>query len=254
MYKTYTAEQYKKHLGFPADYRIDGVLSYGTLYEDMIIKELEVCLVEMGLVYELKILSDPFLKFARELKIGDKKLWFMTGYGGAWLSEYLHCACLFGSKKNLFIGSCGGLKSGMATGDFLIPTSSYGEESSVRMYNRNSPLQFSDEKLSTSIKSRLGKNTKIWDGPIITCQGMLGETAEDVKNWSNDGYFGVEMETSTVFAVSSHFNIPSAAIVFVGDNLIENQTNISEEYVGQSDIRELNRNRQIKAAIKELLA
>ena len=253
MYKSFTAEQYKKHLGFAEDYTIDGVLSYGTLYEDKVIGDLKACLSEMGLEYELKTLTNPFLRFARELNIGDKRFWFMIGYGGAWLSEYLHWACLFGSQKNIFVGSCGGLKVGMSAGDFLVPTSSFGEESSARIYNRDSPLQFPDKKLTKSIKSRMGDGIKIWEGPVVTCQAMIGETSEDVKGWSNNGYFGVEMETSTVFAVSSHFNVPSAAIMYVGDNLIENHSTLSEEFEGQSYIRESNRRKQITVAIEELL-
>jgi purine-nucleoside phosphorylase len=255
MYRSFTAEQYKDHLGFPADYQVDGVLCYGTLYEERMLEALGLCLDDMGIKSDVTTLPDPFLRFGRELKINDKTLWFMIGYGGAWLSEYLHWACLFGSRKNILLGSCGGLKPGMKTGDFIIPTSSYGDESSVRIYNRESAEQIPDETLSTSLMNRIqDKSSKVWRGPMVTCQAMIGETMEDVQEWSKAGYYGVEMEASTVFAVSNHFNVPSAASVYVGDNLIEERTNMDKEYLAEADTRKQNQRKQIRAGLDELLS
>jgi len=255
MYKSFSAEQYKKHLGFPEDYRIDGVLCYGTLYEDRVHGALKTCLSDMKIDAKLKTLPHPFLRFAKELNIDGKKIWFVIGYGGAWLSEYLSWACMFGSKKNILIGSCGGLKRGMKQSDFIVSTSSYGQESSVRIYNRESPIQYADKKLSESLKSRLkDEHTKIWRGPTVTCQAMIGETQEDVKKWSQEGYYGVEMESSTVFAVSNHFGVPAAASMYIGDNLIEEHTVMGEEYASEADMREQNQKKQIRAALEELLS
>jgi purine-nucleoside phosphorylase len=91
----------------------------------------------------------------KELKIGDKNYWFAIGYGGAWLSEYLHWACLFGTKKNVLLGSCGGLKPGIKQGDFIVPENSYSEESSARIYNRDSNIHCPNKKLSDRIANKL---------------------------------------------------------------------------------------------------
>jgi uridine phosphorylase len=253
MYRSYTKEQYRAHLQLPDDHVVDGVVCYGTLYDEQLLSLIEVSLRELGYNQEPKKLTHRFLRFIREVEIDGKKIWFMNGYGGAMLSEYLHWACLFGSKKNVFVGSCGGLKKGMKPGDFLIPTSSYGEESSVRIYNRESPTQYPDKELSKSLKARLG-NVKIWEGPVVTCQAMIGETTEDVKNWAKSGYYGVEMETSTVFAVSGSFNVPAAAIMYVGDNLIEEHTNLSEDFANEEGLREARRKQEFKAAIEEVIS
>ena len=58
----------------------------------------------------------------------------------------------------------------------------------------------------------------------------MAETFEDVKNWSKEGFLGVEMEASTIFAVSKHFNVASTALLIVGDNLIKGETVASESY------------------------
>lgn len=255
MYRNVTAEQYREHLGFPSGYKVDAMLCYGTLYEQRVISQLKEASAELGLELEINEMPHEFLRFAKELIVGNKKIWFAIGYGGAWLSEYLHWACLFGSKKNLLLGSCGGLKPGIKQGDFIVPDSSYSEESSAKIYNRASNIHYPNKNLSEQISRILAiDGTKVWNGPIITCQAMIGETLEDVKKWSTDGYYGVEMEASTVFAVSKHFNVPSAASLYVGDNLIEEHSNMSEEYAAEADTRKQNQVKQIKMALSELLS
>jgi len=83
---------------------------------------------------------------------------------------------------------------------------------------------------------------------------MIGETMEDVLKWSKAGYYGVEMEASTVFAVSNHFNMPSTVSVYVGDNLIEEDTNKDKEYLAEADTRKQNQRKQIRAGLEELLS
>ncbi len=253
MYKSITSDQYRQHLGFPKDYNVDAMLCYGTLYEERVLTQLSEVIKVLGFQAKITNLPHPFLRFAKELQFDDIKIWFAIGYGGAWLSEYLHWACLFGSKKNILLGSCGGLKPGMKQGDFIVPESSYGEESSVKMYNRESPTQYPNKPLSEKLTAALSEDgTKVWSGPMVTCQAMIGETMDDIRSWSRDGYFGVEMEASTVFAVSNHFKVPSAASLYVGDNLIEEHTNMSEEYAAEADIRNQNQLKQIKIALSEL--
>ena len=252
MYRNYTKEQYKVHLGLPDNYVVDGVVCYGTLYDEQLFELIELCLKALGYNPEPKKLTHRFLRFIREVEINGKKIWFMSGYGGAMLSEYLHWACLFGSKKNVFVGSCGGLMQEMKSCDFLIPTTSYGQESSVRIYNRESPTQYPDKQLSESLKTRLGNEVKIWQGPVVTCQAMIGETTEDVQTWAKAGYYGVEMESSTVFAVSSHFNVPATALMYIGDNLIKDHTNMSENSASEEGLRKARRQQEFMAAIEEV--
>lgn len=255
MYKSISADQYREHLGFPTNYKVDAMLCYGTLYEHRVLSQLRESIQDLGLEAEINEMPHEFLRFAKEIRIGDNNIWFAIGYGGAWLSEYLHWACLFGSKKNILLGSCGGLKPGIKQGDFIVPDSSYSEESSARIYNRESEVHYSDKELSDKISKNLEvDDTKVWRGPMVTCQAMIGETLDDVKKWSADGYFGVEMEASTVFAVSKHFNVPSAASLYVGDNLIEEHNNMSEEYAVEADTRKQNQVKQIKMALSELFS
>ena len=155
--------------------------------------------------------------------------------------------------KNILVGSCSGLKPGLEAGDFIIPIASCGRESTVKIYSRESDVQQPNKVLSDSIKAQFLKdNFKIWEGPIVTCQASLAQTVEDVYQWSEEGYYGVEMESSTVFAVPSHFSVPSAAVIYVADNLIENQTHLSDSYREQAEMRRARQSYQIKVALREL--
>ena len=249
-----TADQFRKHLNLPADYKVDGVLCYGTSFQDKAIDDLKQCLSNLAINTGIISFDSPIMHSVREINICGKRFWFVVVYGGAELSEYLHMACMFGLQKNILVGSCGGLKPDTKSGDFIIPTYSYGQESSVRIYNRKSPVQYSDKDLCILLEKALSdENTNIIKGPMVTCQGSLGQTADDVRQWSSEGYFGVDMETSTFFAVSNHFLVPSAACIYVADSLIENQTPLSEDYKQQANMRQQRKYLQIQAAIKVLV-
>ena len=77
---------------------------------------------------------EKFLSYVLEFKINQKRYWFVVMYGGALLSELVHLACLFGSKRNIHIGSCGGLYPEINSMDLILPTWSYGNESTTRTY------------------------------------------------------------------------------------------------------------------------
>lgn len=66
---------------------------------------------------------------------------------------------------------------------------------------------------------------------------MLAETQEDIDTRSQEWYYGVEMESATIFAVSNYFSIPSAGLIYVSDNLIEGQTVMDDDYIAQKEKR-----------------
>lgn len=254
MYKSFTTEEWKKLLGLPEDYRVDGMLCYGTWDKDKQVTIFKNALEQLGEHYEYGELPN-FLSKLLEFNIEGKRYWFDVSYGGALLSEYLHLASIFGSKQNILLGTCGGLSPEISGLDIIIPSYSYGNESPTRMYNPKAVdnKHYSDEKLSTSLKGRISSEYKIWQGGTTTCQAMLAETWEDVQNWSKEGYIGVEMEAATVFAVSNYFSVPSAAVLIVGDNLIQGETIGSESFQANREKRELIVKEQYRVALAELL-
>ncbi len=253
MYKAYTAADYRQHLKLPADYKVDGFLIYGT-FRKFPYQQLEESLKRQGCKYKLtKPEDDEYFEPVVAFEVNGKNCWFTIAYGGAMLSEYLHLACMFGSKKNILLGSCGGLKKGASSLDIIIPDWSYGDESSARSYQPDKGGRHSaDPSASKRLATKLSKYT-VHTGSTVTHQAMTGETWEDVLNWSRQGYIGVEMEASTVFAVSNHFKVPSAAILRIGDNLIEQETVMDINYENLRDLHRQVSQDMVDAAVEELL-
>lgn len=254
MYKSFTAEEYKKHIGFPADYHVDGMLCYGTWDKERHIQLFKKAIEKSGQKFEYGTLPG-FLEKMLEFTIEGRRYWFDISYGGALLSEYLHLACLFGSKKNILLGTCGGLSPEISSLDLIIPTYSFGNESATRMYNPTATdhKHYADTELASNLKNKIDTAYKIWQGPTTTCQAMMAETLEDVQNWSKEGFLGVEMEAATVFAVSRHFNVPAAAILIVGDNLIQGETVGSDSWLANKPKKDIIKSEQFKVALAELL-
>ena len=254
MYKSFTAEEYKKELNLPLDYQIEGFVSYGGWNDEKHTDDILECLDSLG-VKNISRTLEGFFSHILEVTIENKIYWFAIAYGGAVLSEYVHLACIFGSKQNIHTGSCGGLFPEINSLDFIIPTWTYGKESSASMYDRENVnfKYYPDENLSKIIESKFGNLYKVHKGPVISCHAMLGETREDVQSWSEQDYYAVEMETATMFAVSRHFNVPSSALMYVGDNLIKGQVAGDESHIQEKDRREKARKDMYRMAIEIIL-
>jgi len=254
MYKSLNAIEFKKRLDLPLDYKVKGFISYGGWGNEKHFNFTRESLNSLHIKYTDRQM-DGFLSDILEIKINNNIYWSAVVYAGAKLSEYLHLACLFGSEKNIHIGGCGGLYPKINSLDLVIPLWSYGTESSASMYDRENVTHkyYANEKLSTKIKMNMNKKYKIWKGPIVSCHAMLGETIDDIRSWSKQGYYAVEMETATMFAVSKHFNVPSASILFVSDNLIKGQTANDKSHVEQKDERNKVKMDTYKIAIETIL-
>ncbi len=237
MYKSFSAADYKKFLGLSEDYHVDGFIVYGT-YKKFPYDQLKNSLAQLYKDVACTFLPHEFLNQILEFRIDDKIYWFTVAYGGALLSEYLHLACLFGSKMTILLGTCGGLKRGLKTEDIIVPICSFAEESSAKAYQPQSNNKYhANAKLSAELSALLMPNYNVVSGETITYQAMLAETWDDIQNWSNQGYVGVEMEAATIFAVSNHFNVPAAAVLRVADNLIEEHTVLDINFEKNRDAR-----------------
>jgi len=256
MYKALGIDSYRKKFGLADDYNVDGLLVCGVwdlLAEREHLPYLIETLEKMGITTPVKRIEGEHLGHAYSFDVHGKHYWFVPVMGTAYMSKYAHLACLLGSKKNILIGVVGGLKKGLMPGDFIIPTYSTGNQNAFTYDREAKDLKFYPNKeLSQKLKDKLS-NVTIFEGPTVTCEVMLAETAEDVQQWSEEGYLGVEMEAATMFALSKHFKVPSAALLTVADNLIEETTFFHDVYDDTKEVRENARRVRYEAALTELL-
>ena len=256
MYTTITVDALRKRVGLPEDYTVDGFLAAGTwdlFGETKILPQVKAALTALGIETVVTRIDGEHLGHAYEFLVDDKRYWFVPQMGTAYVSQYAHMASMLGSKKNILAGVAGGLKPGMKPGDFIIPSASKGNESAFMYQRSNTDLLFyPDKSLSKRLKDKLG-DRQVYEGPTCTCEVLFAETASDVAEWSKQGYLGVEMEAALVFALSSYFGIPAAAILYVADNLIEDITMFHDEYEMSRAVREQSKQLKYHAAISELL-
>lgn len=257
MYSEHTAADFRDHLALPEDYAVEGFLTYGCwdLYaEAEQLPLLRRALSSLGVSHELRKLPRAALGHAWELLVGEKVYWYAPIMGTAVLAQYLHVACLLGSKRNLLLGTVGGLAPGMRTSDLVLPTASLGNDN-ARYYQRaNSSGRYEpDPSLSAALAGQLPLDAKLWQGTTVTCEMMLAETRADVQAWSAAGNLGVEMEAALLFAASRAFEVPSAALFYVADNLVEDQTMLHSNYATHARSHTAVRELQYRAGLSTLL-
>lgn len=255
MYKHLTAEEWRWYLLLPNDYKVDAMICYGSYNQAKYTELFFSILDELWVPYQNEewLLKD-FLKPITSVIINWKRIWLTVNYGWAMLCEFLHRWCLFGSQKNLLVWSCGWLAPEVQWCDILIPIYSYGDESSTRMYNRSSDKkQYSNMELSEKLVEKLSKTNTVFHKPAMTCSAMLGETREDVVEWSSQWYYWVEMESSTIFAVSNHFNVASSALIYISDNLIKKEIVWDKTHITWGEKRIETQRLLLKTAIEEIL-
>lgn len=256
MYTSVNVETFKRRTGLPHEYTVDGLLASGTwdLYgKTRHLPYLVAALKTLGVDTEVRQLQGEELGHGYEFIVDSKRYWFTPVMGTAVMSQYAHLASMLGSKKNLLMGVVGGLKPGIQAADFIIPTASRGNENAL-MYQRTQAdlLFYPDAELSASLKRRLG-GTTVYEGVTNTCEVMFAETAEDVQAWSKAGYLGVEMEAAMLFALSNYFQVPSAALLYVADNLIEDITMFSDAHQTSKAARDTASRIKYEVAVAELL-
>lgn len=231
MYHAYTADDYRRRMGVPLDYVVDGLVCYGTMPLKGQRAYTEAAITALGLHYA-PVVESGWLESVYDIGVHGRRVWLVITLGGAFLSSVTQLACMFGSRANIVVGTCGGLQPGRRMGDMILAESSYGDESTTRTYQRDNAacIYHADAALTTRLENRLLPNYVVRRGKLTTCQAMHGETWEDVISWSKQGFDGVEMESSTLFAVSNHYNVPCAALVSISDNLIE-QESLMDDHV-----------------------
>lgn len=256
MYQHLTKQDWIKQLNLPEDYGVDALLVAGAGKRDNDEEAFQKALKEFNIEAQPKNIEKGFFRNVVEFELEGKRIWYDIAYGGAYLSELITIACIFGSQRNILLGSCGGLQKHLSAGDIIIPTYTYGNESATRMYQRENTdnKHYPDEKLSQEIEKNIDNRYVVYRGPVVTCQAMLAETKEDVDTWQKENYLAVEMESSTLFAVSNHYNVPSTAILHIADNLVKNELVGSDEYLASKAYRYELREYKYRLALNKLLS
>lgn len=125
-----------------------------------------------------------------------------------------------GAKKFIGIGWAGSLQSELPVGSLIMPTSCISEEGTSRHYVDEGTELVPDKNLMEAILSTAKEEgVAIAKGPQWTTDAPYRELVSTIKAYSQQGVLGVDMETSAMFALGLHRQIPVCNILTVSDEL-----------------------------------
>ncbi|RLE73846.1 MAG: nucleoside phosphorylase [Thermoprotei archaeon] len=146
---------------------------------------------------------------------------------------------VLGARAIVRLGTCGGMVSGMAVGDVVIP---YGAAhrggGTLGMYIADGylPAVPHPHLLSALVESaeELGVSYRL--GVVFSSDAFYAEDPEFVRRWSSRGVVAVEMECATLFTLGLLRRVKTGALLVVSDVLVEGP---AKEMATAEELREV---------------
>lgn len=137
---------------------------------------------------------------------------------------------LTSARKIIGVGYCGRLADDMKCGDLIIPTASFIDEGTSRLYEN---VQDTASTNAYIVQRLLQKATdlgfRVHSGIIWSTDGILRESENKIRSFKAKGAIAVDMESSAAFTVGSFFHKHVASVLIGSDNpVINEQANIDE--------------------------
>ncbi len=177
----------------------------------------------------------------------NKQIGFANVFGGPMAGSIAHPFAAAGTAQFIQTGYFGGLSHNVEYGDIFIVTAAEMQDGVSHWYLPGERTVEADEGLvREAIRYCEGKGYSYVSGTIFTTSSLMTETYDMVKDWSEQGHIGVDMETATTFAVAEKFNKKAVAFLNLSDHLLKgehlyNNQELREEIEDKTDerIREL---------------
>lgn len=216
LYGDFTKEDWKKSLNIEEKYIPETFILHGEWEHH-----------ENLLLWKNILANDQWLPEWNTV-IGDhheRKVGFSNVFGGPSAAITAHLFGTLGTEKFIQTGYFGGLSHDVNYGDILIVTGAYMEDGVSQWYSPGDTMVYADHDL---IEAAIGfcerKGYQYVTGSVFSTSAMYMETAEIVKDWSEDGHFGVDMETATTFAIAKYFKRRAIGLLNLSDNIINGDT------------------------------
>ena len=184
-----------------------------------------------------------------------------TGMGIPSISIYLHeLIHVFGAKKLIRVGTCGGMNEDIRLRDVLIAQGSSTDSSIVRQVFGgavNFSLLADFELLSRAVTAAKDLNLPVKVGNVI-CTDLFYNDYDDVNGTFGDGkrtfndklrahgIMAVEMESAALYLQAAAAKVQALAIFTVSDDLLRNERCTPEE-------RQSSFNDMIKIALETII-
>lgn len=124
------------------------------------------------------------------------------------------------------IGTCGALQREIDCGDIIVPESAQAGDCLSMHYGFEYGDRIpADPELTHALAGFLERRgLAVHSGPIVTTGAAFRETGDLIESWNRDGFLGVELEASSLFALGSYMGIRTTISLIVTDSPIRMET------------------------------
>ncbi|HTP08515.1 MAG TPA: nucleoside phosphorylase [Anaerolineae bacterium] len=145
-----------------------------------------------------------------------------VGPGAPIIASVLEELIAFGVQRVIAIGLAGGLQSDLHAGDVVIADRALRDEGTSYHYLPPARSVEADPALVQHLSAALSAHGVAHSiGASWTTDAPYRETRREIAAHRIDGIKTVEMETAALFAVGQRWQVPTAAVLVIGDRLAD---------------------------------
>jgi AMP nucleosidase len=165
------------------------------------------------------------------------------GMGSAMAATVMDLLSAVEPQAVLFLGKCGGLKSKIKVGDYILPIAAIRGEGTSNDYLPAEIPALPSFRMQKAVSAAIVKHgVDYWTGTVYTTNRRVWEHDDAFKDYlQRSRASGIDMETATVFVVGFVNHIPKGALLLVSDSPMtpegvktgRSDVVVSERYVRQ---------------------
>ncbi len=155
--------------------------------------------------------------------VGKRKISLVGPAMGAPASAYvLERLLANGARHIIMLGLCGSISPEVKIGDILVPDGALIEEGTSPHYDPDAKVSAPAGQALLALRNVLDNSGRSYHlGHVWSIDAVFRETKEKVSAYGEQGYLGVEMETSALFTVAAYRQVHLGSLLVVSDELFD---------------------------------
>lgn len=155
-----------------------------------------------------------------------------TGMGMPSASIYIHeLINVYGCKKLVRIGSCGGMGRHVKMRDVIIAMSACTNSNMIskRFYGHTYAPTSNFELVQKAYQKARERGIPVHVGSLLSSDNFYDDTKEDLMRWAEYGVLGVEMEAAELLTLAAKHDVQALVLCTVSDMVMTGERATSQE-------------------------
>lgn len=155
-----------------------------------------------------------------------------TGMGmpsaGIYIHELIH---VYGCKKLVRVGSCGGIGRNVKLRDVIIAMSACTNSKMIsrRFYGNTYAPTSNFQLVQKAYEKAVEMGVSVHVGSLLSSDTFYDDTQEDIMKWAEYGVLGVEMEAAELLTQAAKNDVQALVICTVSDMITTGEVTTSKE-------------------------